>query len=290
MPSASELVKMGFHGYAGWDDAGANADFNATGGSGKGGPKSSGGGSSGSGFASVDPAQTIRAAIDAMKEANKPAVESLQASIPETQAKYQQTRDQLTASQAPLEQRYKDLLDSIKGNQQVAENRQTLTTNNELGKRGISGSSGIAQQEMTNALNPITQQYTGLQKETGLAREESIRGLQNQIANLTPQETSDMRAIQNMIGQLSSGAGQAGLSAGMNLYSTNLGAQQAETQRQDNLKQQDIANKLAQTQQSQKNTAVIEVGGRTKLIDTQTGQVIQDLGITKLQNQVGGGW
>lgn len=278
---------MGYHGYAGWDDAGADADFKATGGAGKGGPRSSGGGS---GFSSVDPAQTIRAAIDAMKEANRPAVESLQASIPETQQKYQQTREQLTASQAPLEQRYKDLLDSIKGNQTVAENRQTLTTNNELGRRGITGSSGIAQQEITNAVNPITQQYTGLAKETGLAREESIRGLQNQIANLTPQETADMRAIQNMIGQLSSGAGQAGLSAGMNLYSTNLGAQQAEQQRQDNLRQQEIANKLAQTQQSQKNTAVIEVGGRTKLIDTQTGQVIQDLGITKLQSQVGGGW
>lgn len=209
------------------------------------GGSSSGGGS---GFSSVNPQDTIRAAIDAMKEANKPAVESLQASIPEVQSKYAQTRQQLTASQAPLEQRYKDLLDSIKGNQTVAENRQTLTTNNELGKRGITGSSGIAQQEITNAVNPITQQYTGLQKETGLAREDSIRALQDQIANLTPQEQADQRTIQNMIASLSSGAGSQGLSAGLNLYSTNLSAQQAEQQRADQQRQQDIANQLAQAQ------------------------------------------
>jgi hypothetical protein len=284
---AQSLVQQGYKGYQGWGDAEAEADFKATGGAGKGGPSSSGGGS---GFSSVNPQDTIRAAIDAMKEANKPAVESLQASIPETSAKYAGATQRLVGSKAPLEQRYQQILDSIKGNQQVAENRQTLTTNNELGKRGISGSSGVAQQEITNAVNPITQQYTGLQKETSLAREEGLRGIDDQIANMTSQETADLRAIQNMIAQLSSGAGQSGLSAGMNLYSTNLQAQQAEQQRQDNLKQQDIANKLAQAQQSSKNTAVIEVGGRTKLIDTQTGQVIQDLGITKLQSQVGGGW
>ena len=286
MGFAQDLVNKGYHGYAGWADAGAEANFKATGGSGKGGPTSS---SSGGG-SSFNPQDSIRMAIDALKEANKPAIESLQASIPEVQSKYQQTRQQLQGQQAPMEQRYQQLLDSIKGNQQVAENRQTVTTNNELGKRGITGSSGIAQQEMTNALNPITQQYTGLANETGMARESSLKGLQDQIANLTPQEQSDQRAIQNMIGQLSSGAGQAGLSAGMNLYSTQLQNQYQQQQLSEQQKQNEIANKLAQAQQSNKQTAVIEVGGRTKLIDTQSGQVIQDLGITKLQSQVGGGW
>lgn len=276
---------MGYGGYQGWGDTEANADFNATGGGGK---RTSGGG----GGSSLDPQASIQAAIKAMQEANKPAIESYQASIPEVQSKYQQTRQQLQAGQAPLEQRYKDLLDSIKGNQQVAENRQTLTTNNELGRRGILGSSGVAQQEITNAVNPITQQYTGLTKETGLAREDAIRGLQDQIANLTPQETGDVRAINNAIAQLSAGAGQAGVSAGLNLYSTNLQNDLANRQFSETQKQNEIANKLAQaqSQQSNKQTAVIEVGGRTKLIDTQSGQVIQDLGITKLQSQVGGGW
>ena len=44
MPTAQELVNGGYIGYQGWDDESANADFNATGGSGK-----EGGGGSGSG-------------------------------------------------------------------------------------------------------------------------------------------------------------------------------------------------------------------------------------------------
>lgn len=38
MPTTQELINMGFGGYAGWGDAEANADYNATGGSGKGSP------------------------------------------------------------------------------------------------------------------------------------------------------------------------------------------------------------------------------------------------------------
>jgi len=52
MPTAQQLVDAGYIGYQGWGDAEANADFNATGGSGKtggGGGGSTSGGSSGSG-------------------------------------------------------------------------------------------------------------------------------------------------------------------------------------------------------------------------------------------------
>lgn len=42
--SVQDLVAMGYHGYTGWDNAGALADFKATGGSGKGGPSSGGSG------------------------------------------------------------------------------------------------------------------------------------------------------------------------------------------------------------------------------------------------------
>lgn len=277
-----------FPGYRGWDPVAAEADFKATGGSGKGGSSSNGGGSS------LNPQDSINMAIKALQEANKPAIESYQAQIPEIQQKYAQTKTQLQGQQAPLEQRYSDLLDSIKGNQTTAENRQTLTTNNELGRRGINGSSGIAQQEITNAVNPITQQYTGLTKETGLAREDAIKQLRDQIANLTPQETADQRAITNAIAQLSSGAGSQGVSAGLNLYSTQLQNDLQNRQLSETQKQNDIANKLAQAQQSAqaagKQTTIIDQGGHTKLVDTQTGQVIQDFGLTKLQSQFGGGF
>lgn len=55
MPTASQLVQMGYHGYAGWGDAEANADFNATGGRGKGGPTGAGNNS---------PAQSVNQAIE----------------------------------------------------------------------------------------------------------------------------------------------------------------------------------------------------------------------------------
>src|SRR5688572_13614233 len=40
MPTATELVAQGYHGYQGWGNAEAAADFAATQGSGKGGPSS----------------------------------------------------------------------------------------------------------------------------------------------------------------------------------------------------------------------------------------------------------
>lgn len=267
----------GFPGYAGWGQTEAEADFKATGGAGKGGP-------SGGGGSSMDPIALMKAQQQMMIDANKPVVESLEASRPEIASKYQQTREQLQSSQAPLEQRYKDLLDSIKGNQAVAENRQTLTTNNELGRRGITGSSGVAQQEITNAVNPITQQYTGMAKETGLAREEGIRDIQNQIANLTPQETADMRGIQNLIAQLQSGAASQGAQQGLSLYSTNLQNQMQQQSFAEQQKQSQIANQLAQAQQSlaEKQYNQIQL--------PQSQAALQPKPTPALQTQFGGGW
>src|ERR1035437_1123676 len=56
--SASQLVGMGYTGYQGWGDAGANADFNATGGAGKGSPN--GGSSGGSGQISAPDLANLR--------------------------------------------------------------------------------------------------------------------------------------------------------------------------------------------------------------------------------------
>lgn len=222
-------------------------------------------------------------------EAIKPAVDSLQAQIPEIGAKYAQTRQQLTASQKPLEERYQSLLDSIKNQGTQDVNQQTKITNNELGKRGITGSSTLAQQEIQNTTSPLRQKYTGLEKDTTLAREDAIRALQDQLANLTPQETADQRAITQAIANLQAGAGQAGISQGMQLYSTDLQNQFQKQQMDQQNKQQAIQDALTQAQANQKQTQLVEIGGRTKLIDTQTGNVIQDLGVTKLASSLNAG-
>lgn len=158
---------------------------------------------------------TIQRAIQLQQQAAQPAVQSLQASIPEIQKSVSTRQQQLQAEVDPLKQRYQSLLDEIKGNQQTAENRQTVVTSNELGKRGIVGSSTLAGQEIANAVNPITREYTGLYNQTGLQREADLRDLANQITNLGLSGTEQQRAVANAIAQLQAGASAQAISQGI---------------------------------------------------------------------------
>jgi hypothetical protein len=153
----------------------------------------SGGGNTGGNFQS-----TVQNAIGMAQQAVQPAVQAVQAQA------------------APLKQRYDDLIASLKGNQQTAENRQTVTTNAELAKRGISNTSGLAQQELTQALQPITSEYTGRIAETGNQGNIALADLASQVA------------------QLQSNAGLQGLSLGSNQYQfgQNLGLQQQQMAQQ----------------------------------------------------------
>ena len=173
--------------------------------------------SSGNGGSQED---VIKRAIQMQQEANKPAVQSLEASIPEIQKNYQNQQQQLTTEKSSLKERYDNLLAGIKGNQTTAENRQTVTTRNELGRRGITGNSGLFEQTVTDAVNPITQQYTTLYKDTGLQGESAMRDLLNQITNLGSQQTEQERAVRNAVAQLQSGAASTGITQGLQQYST----------------------------------------------------------------------
>lgn len=170
--------------------------------------------------ASLD--DTIRRAIDMNREATRPAIGSLESSIPEITQKFAAQRTQTESRRKPMQDRYANLISELKGNQQVETNRQTLTTNNELARRGILPSSGVADQQMTESLNPITSKYSGLIKDTGIAQEESLLNLDQIIAGLTGQETEATRSVRNAIAQLESGAAQSGMSLGTNIYNTNI--------------------------------------------------------------------
>lgn len=206
MPAASDINPATGKAYAVrpdgvWDDNYFANNF--------GGGSSYGGGSQG---------DTIKRAIEMQKEANKPAIQSLQSSIPEIQTSYKQQREQLEAEKSPLKDRYDNLLNSIKGNQTTAENRQTVTTRNELGRRGITSDSGLFEQTVTDAVNPITQQYTGMYKDTALQGDAALRDLINRIANSTTAETAETRAVRNAIAQLESGAASSGITQGISDY------------------------------------------------------------------------
>lgn len=160
-----------------------------------------------------------------------------QKAIQMNQQAVQPAVDALKATKQPLQDRYTALLSQIKNNQSIAENRQTVTTNNELGARGILPSSGLAQQTLTNAVNPITQEYSAEYGQTAAG------------------ENSDLANIDAQIAQLLSGAATSGINTGASLYGTNLNAglqgQQlalSSQQLQNTIQQQAIQNALAQAQ------------------------------------------
>ena len=168
-----------------------------------------------SGPTNLDFGQTVGRALELQRSAVQPAVQSLQASIPETTQRFTQQREQLGAEKAPLQERFKNLLADIKGQGKVREEAQTRITSGELGKRGIVGSSTLAQQEIQQAVDPIRASVQGATRDIGLEQEGALRQLQNQISNLLPQETEATRAITNAIAQLQAGAGQQGISTAL---------------------------------------------------------------------------
>jgi hypothetical protein len=121
------------------------------------------GGAGGSGSDPIALAQKMR---DFTVQSNQPAIASLQQNKTDLQGKYQ------------------DLLKSITDSEQPALNSTILATNNELGKRGITGDSSLGQQQIAQAQVPITTQFGQLQAQTGLAQQQDMNSLAAQIANL----------------------------------------------------------------------------------------------------------
>jgi hypothetical protein len=206
----------------------AEKQYNSSGMYGSGGRENA----SGQGYSggAVDFKSILQDAIKAQQEANKPAVESLQASIPETQKAYQTKTTQLQANLAPLQERYNNLLNSIKGQQTQSVNKQTLATGNELGKRGIPMSSGLSQQEMINAVEPVNQFYTGQAANVGSEREAAIKALNDQINQIPDLQAADVRAINNAIAQLQAGGNQSAIQGALSQYQISSNAQQAAAQ------------------------------------------------------------
>jgi len=173
--------------------------------------------------------------IALQQKANEPAVQALE------------------ASKAPLEQRYKDLIGQIKGNQQVAENRQTTVTNNELGKRGLNpNTDSNAAQDMTNALNPVTQQYT------------------NMTQDATNNSASSMSNLALQIAQLKSGAASQGINQGIDMYNQDQSRVAAQKQAESLAEQRQQARELADRQYNNidlpiaQRTLAEQFGGKNK--------------------------
>lgn len=187
----------------------------------------------------------VKKALEMQQSAIAPAVSSLKASIPEIQQRFETTTQQVKAEIDPLKQRYENLLDEIRQRGVQQEQAQTKVTSQELGKRGLVGSSTLAQEELLRAVQPIQQVTTGAIKDVTLSREEGLRNIQNILSSLPGQETSEIRAIQNAIAQLQASGSQTGiqqaLTQGQFVASQALAQQQLQAQIDAQLAAQELA-------------------------------------------------
>lgn len=176
----------------------------------------------------------IQSMVSANMQAIQPAVQSYQSQIPETQQAFSQRREQLQAEKSPLLERYENLLAKVKSGYEGQRTLATTTTNNELGRRGIVSSSGIADREMQQSLSPIFEAESQATADVGFEREAQMRNLENMISNMTLEEQSALRQITNAMAGLQSQAGMSGISGGLqvqnmanqaNQFGQNLGFQ-----------------------------------------------------------------
>lgn len=175
--------------------------------------KTGGGGLPGQAPTTQDMLNNAKALLDFQKQANQPVINTL------------------GSQTSSIQDRYKSLVDSIKSNQQVSENQQTLTTNNELARRGISGG-GLYDQTMTNSLLPVQAAYSG------------------QIANANAGSINDLNTLALQIAQLQAGNPSDALSGALQFGNQ----QQQASQFAQNyaLQQQQLAQQQA-LQQAQAN-------------------------------------
>ncbi len=168
----------------------------------------------------------------------------------------------LESAKSPLKERYNQLLQSIKARGEQEVKQADIISARELGRRGISTGSTFAGEYQQERRVPVQTQFGQLEAETGLAGEQAIANIASKIA------------------ELQYGAGQTDIQRALELL-------KMEQQNQQFREQQALTRELNQPGESLLQTQVIEVGGRKKLVNTQTGQVIADLGVSKVST--GGG-
>jgi len=205
-------------------------------------------GSSSSGGGGSSYEDSVRRALEMQREAAKPQIASLREGIPEIQQQFETGRQQLKTQQGGLEERYQSLLEDLGRQRGVQETSQTRTTSRELGRRGIVGSSGVADTALTQALDPIRERFASLTKDVGLSREQDIEGIRNAIAQLVGQETSQVRGVKNAIAQLLSGDFGTASTLALNRV------QQEEQSRQFDINNQ-LAKQLAEQTQQERTLA-----------------------------------
>jgi len=248
--SAGDLVSAGYQGYAGWSDLEALYDFRATGGSGK---KTQPQGFQPAPTLAPTPAPSFEQKLEQSQQAVAPAISTLEKGID------------------PLKQKYNDIIASLNTSQGVAVGKAEKATAASFGKRGIPLTSGIYDQALQEATLPIISEFQSIIANTSLTSQQAENQIYQAVSNLQAQ--SGMSAFEaanvaeNLIRQLNEQREQFNIST----------AQQAsQFDKTFGLQQQQFG--LQQQLANQPQTSFQNIGGNLKLVNSQTGQVIADLG------------
>ena len=141
------------------------------------------GGSTGASGGGVQDFTSYLAAQQAATDkAIAPAIQSLEEQKPITQQAYAQQATNLQQTSSNVEQRYKSLLDSLTGKETQEKAQVGMATSREFGKRGVPLSSGIYDQALIEKYQPISQYYSGLTQQTGVAREGDLMKIAQALA------------------------------------------------------------------------------------------------------------
>lgn len=178
----------------------------------------------------TDYARIAREQLQMQREANQPAITSLQSQIPTIQKSTAQQKSFYEGEKEPLKQRYSAILDELTRREKVQTESATLRTAREYSRRGIPLSSDVYARGLEEETKPISEYYTGQVKETGLAQETDLREIANRIAALPIAEEEKMGQIQQAIAALESGASKDAIQQALGLYQTGVGQQQSQAQ------------------------------------------------------------
>lgn len=201
-------------------------------------------------------------------EAVKPAIQSLEAGIPELKAAYTSRQNQVQAEKEPLIQRYEALLSEIKGRETSQVNDTTRNVNREMGRRGIALSSTFAGDETIGRTAPIRGAAQADILATNFDREAKLREIDNVITNISSEMIAAEREIRNTIGQIQATAGTQGVQNAIQIFQIEQAQRQAELDRQ--LKERELTATIDNARLTANTSAIKEVQGG--LFNTQTNQ------------------
>ncbi len=155
--------------------------------------------------------------LDFQRQANQPAIASLQGQLGEVSQYAQGRRQKYESEIEPLKERYARKLEEAKA-------RVGGDLAREYGRRGLSTSSGMYETDYLNKVNSMSKDYMA-ESEAG------VKGLQDLIAGLFSQETEGKRSIMNAIAQLQAGNPSDAITSAMSLWQQQQQAARAEQDR-----------------------------------------------------------